>query len=98
MGLISVTTKISSLQEGKSAYEAPFLVDTGATDSVAPGNELTRIGLSKQGKMAYELADGTVKEYSFGIGKIAFMGGKCKSQIVSHNEAKTSEKAEFTWK
>ncbi|VFM95214.1 MAG: hypothetical protein BECKG1743D_GA0114223_1004110 [Candidatus Kentron sp. G] len=24
--------------------------------------------------------------------------GKCKSQIVSHNEAKTSEKAEFTWK
>ena len=28
----------------------------------------------------------------------AIKGGKCKSQIVSHNEAKTSEKAEFTWK
>ncbi|VFM96194.1 MAG: hypothetical protein BECKG1743D_GA0114223_101625 [Candidatus Kentron sp. G] len=24
--------------------------------------------------------------------------GTCKSQIVFHNEAKTSEKAEFTWK
>ena len=27
-----------------------------------------------------------------------YQGGICKSQIVSHNEAKTSEKAEFTWK
>jgi hypothetical protein len=43
-------------------YEADFLVDTGATDSLAPGAELKEIGVQPMGKMVYELADGMIHE------------------------------------
>jgi clan AA aspartic protease len=64
------------------SYEALFLVDTGATDSMAPGDELEKIGVPKQSRMAYELADGTVKDYSFGIVKIEFMGEITAGRII----------------
>jgi clan AA aspartic protease len=82
MGLAKVTVKISGFQEGKDSYEALFLVDTGATDSMAPGDELEKISVPKQSKMAYELADGTVKKYSFGIVKIEFMGEITAGRII----------------
>jgi len=34
------------------AYEALFLVDTGATDSMAPGSELRRVGIQPVGLFA----------------------------------------------
>ena len=74
MGLTNVTVKITSVEETHGVYEALFLVDTGATDSMISGEELRTIGIQEQGKMAYELADGTVKEYAFGIARIEFMG------------------------
>ena len=40
MGLTNVTVKLTSLQDSTKAYEALFLVDTGATDSMAPSDEL----------------------------------------------------------
>ncbi len=49
-------------------------METGATDSMIPARELEKIGVTPQGKMAYELADGTVKEYPYGLAQIEFMG------------------------
>jgi clan AA aspartic protease len=74
MGLPHVTVVLKSLGEHNGKYEADFLVDTGATDSLAPGVELRKIGVQPVGKMVYELADGTVKEYPFGLVQIEFMG------------------------
>jgi len=74
MGLTKVTTKITSIEGAKESYEEVFLVDTGATDSIAPADELEKIGLRRVGKMTYELANGTVKEYFFGLVQIEFMG------------------------
>ena len=82
MGTPTVTTKLSSLQAPRGSYEAVFLVDTGATDSLAPGDELERIGLAKEGKMLYELADGTVKEYPYGLVRIEFMGEVTAGRVV----------------
>lgn len=48
-------------------------MDIGATDSLVPKDELRKIGVREQGKMAYELAHGTVKEYAFGLVRIEFM-------------------------
>ena len=48
-------------------YEADFLVDTGATASLAPGAELRKIGLRPIGKTVYELANGAVAEYEYGL-------------------------------
>ncbi len=82
MGLTKVTTKIIGLQAPQGSYETIFLVDTGATDSMAPANELEKIGVLKEGKMSYELADGTVKEYPYGLVRIEFMGEITAGRII----------------
>ena len=81
MGLTKVTTKISNIRDQRS-YEELFLVDTGATDTMAPADELEKIGVQSEGKMAYELADGTVKEFSFGLVRIEFMGETTAGRII----------------
>jgi clan AA aspartic protease len=82
MGLTKVTTKITALGNRQKSYEAVFLVDTGATDSMIPGPELEKIGVKKEGKMAYEVADGTVKEYPFGLARIEFMGETTAGRVI----------------
>ena len=47
-----------------------------------PANELDEIGVRRVDKMAYELADGTVKEYSFGLVQIEFMGEITAGRVV----------------
>ena len=82
MGLTKVTTKIIHIQNPQDFYEDLFLVDTGATDSLAPADELEKIGVRKEGKMTYELADGTVKEYPYGLIRIEFMGEITAGRII----------------
>jgi len=82
MGLTKVTTKLTSLVDPSKAYEELFLVDTGATDSMAPSDELDRLGIKPEGKMAYELADGTVKEFPFGLVRIEFMGETTAGRVI----------------
>ena len=62
MGLIRITVKLRNLRSANGTYEAEFLVDTGATDSLVPTSELNRIGVQPVGKTTYELEDGTVHE------------------------------------
>jgi clan AA aspartic protease len=82
MGLTKVTTKITNLEVNKGSYEEIFLVDTGATDSMAPEDELDKMGLRRAGRMAYELADGSVKEYDFGLVQIEFMGEITAGRVI----------------
>ena len=82
MGITKVTTKLTSIEGERKSYEEVFLVDTGATDSLAPADELERIGVRRIGKMAYELADGDIKEYSFGIVQIEFMGEITAGRVI----------------
>jgi clan AA aspartic protease len=82
MGLTKVTTKISSFTDSGSFYEAVFLVDTGATDSMAPADELERIGVHEEGRMSYELANGTIKEYPYGLVRIEFMGETTAGRVI----------------
>lgn len=82
MGLTKVTTKITSFEENQDSYEDVFLVDTGATDSMIPANELEKIGVSRIGQMIYELADGTIKKYFYGLARIEFMGEITAGRII----------------
>jgi clan AA aspartic protease len=82
MGLTKVTARITSLEGQQGSYEALFLVDTGATDCMVAAEELRKIGIQEQGRMAYEVADGSVKEYPFGLVKIEFMGEVTAGRIV----------------
>src|SRR5438094_5836143 len=85
MGLTKVTTKLTSLVDPKRSFESLFLVDTGATDSMAPSDELEKLGVKQEGKMAYELADGTVREYPFGLVRIEFMGETTAGRVIFAN-------------
>jgi predicted aspartyl protease len=80
--MIHVTVKLKSLGSSNGTYEDQFLVDTGATDSLAPALELIRIGVQPVGKTAYELADGTVHEYSFGLVEIGFMDEVTAGRVI----------------
>lgn len=82
MGLTKVTAKLINFGNPSMAYEAIFLVDTGAMDSLAPGDELEKIGIQREGKMSYELADGTVKEYPYGLVRIEFLGETTAGRVV----------------
>ena len=82
MGLIHVTVSMKALGRSNGPYEAEFLVDTGATDSLVPAAELHRIGVEPVGRMAYELADGTLQEYPFGLVQISFMGEITAGRVI----------------
>src|SRR5438876_640210 len=58
MGLTYVTVNVKPVGSSNGGYEAVFLVDTGATDSLASASKLIAAGIAPAGKTTYELADG----------------------------------------
>jgi len=82
MGLVHVTVTLRGLKSPKGKYQADFLVDTGATDSLAPAAALKKIGVRPVGTMAYELADGTMQQYPFGLVQIEFMGEITAGRVI----------------
>src|SRR6266700_745911 len=82
MGLTRVKVAIKPVGSENGAYESVFLVDTGATDTMVSSSELRKIGIRPTGKMAYELADGSVKDYEFGPAQIEFMGEVTYGRII----------------
>jgi clan AA aspartic protease len=82
MGLIHVTVTLRAGEKSRKKYQADFLVDTGATDSMAPAKALVRAGIRRRGRMAYELADGTTVEYDFGLAEIEFMGELTSGRVI----------------
>jgi clan AA aspartic protease len=69
-------------EKSRKKYEADFLVDTGATDSMAPASALKRAGIRRRGRMTYELADGSTIEYDFGLAEIEFMGEITSGRVI----------------
>ena len=82
MGLMYVTVALKRVGDADAHYEAVFLVDTGASDTMAPASELQRIGIEPVGRLTYELADGTLHEYAFGLAQIEFMGEVTAGRVI----------------
>ena len=81
MGLTYVTVALRAPGHRKT-YRANFLVDTGATDTLVAAPELRKIGVRPVGKTSYELADGSLEEYEFGLAEIAFMGEITAGRVI----------------
>ena len=81
MGFVRVEVRLRDFSSGDS-YQSDFLVDTGATDSMAPTSELKKIGVRAVGKMTYELANGTTEEYQFGLVEISFMNETTAGRVI----------------
>ena len=82
MGLTHVTVTVKPLGGAAGSYQADFLVDTGATDTLLPSSALKAAGIAPAGKTAYELADGSVVEYPFGLAQIEFMGEVTAGRVI----------------
>ncbi len=82
MGLTHVTVTLKALGSTAGNYEADFLVDTGATDCLAPAGKLRQIQVQPVGTMVYELADGSKQEYPFGLVEIRFMGEITAGRVI----------------
>ena len=82
MGLTNVTVALRPPGGSDPPYEREFLVDTGATDTFAPGDEMRKAGIPAVGKTAYELANGLVVEYEFGLAQVEFMGELTAGRVV----------------
>jgi clan AA aspartic protease len=81
MGLVHVTVTLKKPGEA-TGFEALFLVDTGATDSMAPSSQLEGAGIHPVGSSTYEHADGSVHEYRFGLAQIEFMGDVTAGRVL----------------
>ena len=82
MGVTHVTVTLRNLSRNGASYEADFLVDTGATDCLAPASKLKEIGVRPVDVMTYELADGTEQRYSFGLVETVFMGEITAGRVI----------------
>ena len=69
-----VTVTIRNPAAPEKAWQSLFLVDTGATDSLVPRDQLEAIGLNPKGQRTYELADGKELRMDITTGDIEFMG------------------------
>jgi clan AA aspartic protease len=82
MGLTHVDVALMQLTGENGRYESRFLVDSGATDTMAPASELVRIGITPVGTKIYELADGTRHEYSYGFARVELMGMPAVEHVI----------------
>ena len=81
MGLTHVAVRLFN-STSPNTYEADFLVDTGATDTMAPASDLKKIGIQPLGKDVYELANGEFVEYEYGNAELRFMNEIVPIRIV----------------
>jgi clan AA aspartic protease len=82
VGFIHVPVSVKARDDGQDGYDALFLVDTVAIDSMAPSSELRRAGIQPVGAKTYELADGSRREYTFGLARIEFMGEITAGRVI----------------
>src|SRR5262245_60194945 len=82
VGLIHVSVSLKVPGASAPGYEGRFLVDTGATDSMAAASDLSRAGIQPVGRKRYEMADGSVHEYRFGLAQIEVMGEVTAGRVI----------------
>jgi predicted aspartyl protease len=82
VGLIHVQVSLKAPGASAPGYEGSFLVDTGATDSMAAASDLSRAGIKPVGRKTYEMADGSVHENEFGLAQIEVMSEVTAGRVI----------------
>ena len=86
MGVTHVAVAIRNPAEPDQVWEDLFLVDTGATDCLAPRSHLEAIGLAPKGHRVYGLADGSEIRMEITTADVEFMGEIVGATIVMGDE------------
>ena len=87
MGATHVTVRITNPADPDRFWEGLFLVDTGATNSLAPRSALESIGLKPKGRRVHELADGSKIRLDITTADIEFMGEFVGGTIIFGDDA-----------
>ncbi len=82
MGITQVTVAVRNPAKHDAAWEALFLVDTGAVDCLVPARHLHELGIEPRGKRIYELADGTEVTFDVGVAEVEFMGDRVGATVI----------------
>lgn len=82
MGLTFVDVRLTAFKDVAAAFAGSFLVDTGATDSMAPASELRRAGIQPSGRSRYRLANGGWRQYDFALVQIEFLGEVTAGRVL----------------
>ena len=82
MGFVYASTEVTNITGGDVKYSVPFLVDTGSMVTVIPSRELERLGINRESKRDYELADGKIVSYDVGYALISIKGEKVAANVV----------------
>ena len=82
MGVTHVKVTIRNPADPSRSWEGPFLVDTGAIDSLVPRPHLEAIGLTPKAQRVYETADGREITMDVTTGEIEFMDEITAGRII----------------
>ena len=88
MGVFSVPIEIGG-PDGTRFQQIEALVDTGATFTIVPISVLRSIGLEPQERGAFELADGSLKEFDIAETRLRIDGQETSTVVVFGNEEMT---------
>lgn len=83
---MTVDVTIRNPADPARTWTSPFLVDTGAFDSLVPKRRLEAIGLLPRGSRAYTLADGRQVELAITIAELEYEGERVGGTIVYGEE------------
>jgi predicted aspartyl protease len=82
MPLTYVTVSMSRVGSSENRFDAQFAVNAGTTETMASRSALIGAGIEPAGMTTYELADGSLHEYSFGLAQIEFMGEITAGRVI----------------
>ena len=86
MGATYVDVTIRNPAEPDRTWTGPFLVDTGAYDSLVPSQRLEAVGLLPRGRREYTLADGRSRALAITVAEIEFEGERVGGTVVYGEE------------
>lgn len=81
-----VTVEVRHPAAPERCWDGLFLVDTGATDSRVPRQQLDAIGRKPKGQRTHELADGSEHTLDITIAELEFMGEIVGGTVISGDE------------
>jgi predicted aspartyl protease len=82
MGGISLELTVANSQNLERQKEIAFLVDTGATRAWIPQKDAEDLGIEPLGTVELALADGSVKEFPYGLCLFDFGGERVGGNVV----------------
>ena len=85
MGIFSVPLEVGD-PEGSRFERIEALVDTGATFSIVPASILHRLGVEPHERGSFELADGSLRDFSIGETRVRVDGKEINSPVVFGEE------------